>query len=226
VGSRVVTGIGSWVVIESFYKLRAAHGGPGKPDARRTPKKMIADAQAYADWCSEKGVDAIAFMRGRFEHVAATTKKWPSIRALKSESALEAWSVWREGVALEQRAAERLMAENRADCDDPMLAQRVRHLAVLTPALAMMHRQYRAEGREHLCEGDQHFSGGYDPRDVVCRTCPRKVGCLAKLNAREGFDVGALRAGAYQALPAQVRRAATAMDERLREVPSIAHRAA
>lgn len=206
-------GIGSFVIIEAFYALRAKHGGPPAPVGQlATPKKLRTDAQAYADWCGEKGVDALAFMRGRFAHVHATTGKWPTIRALKSEAALAAWHEWAEGAQLEERAHVRLTERSRGACDDPLLAQRVRHFAVLTPALMQIHRRYRAEGREHLCEQDRHFSGGYDPRDAACRTCPRKASCLSLTNADAGFDVGALRAGVVAMLPAQVRTALDTLD--------------
>ncbi|MDQ3170811.1 MAG: hypothetical protein M3Q55_11790 [Acidobacteriota bacterium] len=206
-------------IIEAFYAFRTQFGGAPRPRGARTPRKMFADAVAYEAWCAEHKVDPIAFMKGRFTHLKQTVGKTPSIRALKSKTALAAWVEWREGVYLEERAAERLHERSRGACEDPMLAQRVRHFAVSTPAFAQLRRRYRAEGREQICEADRDYTGGYDPREPACRTCPRKSSCLARGNTDAGFDVGALRAGVHAALSQQVRHALDTLD------PCIAPRA-
>lgn len=202
------------VIIEAFYRLRVEHGGPKRHPRARVSKAMIGAAYDYSCWCAKHAVDAVCFMRARFAHVssASGSRAWPKIETLKSESALVAWHGWREGESLEERATDRRMAESQGACTDPTLAQRVRHYAVITSGLMHLRRRYRDESREHLCEQDRHFTGGYDPRDAACRTCPRKATCLAKLNREAGFDVGALRAGVLGTLPEQVRLAVDTLD--------------
>lgn len=166
-----------------------------------TSAKMRSAAERFAKWCDEKKVDPTAFMRSRFD--AAPEGKHPGLASLRSEVALEKWHTYREGMQLEGDHYDRLVR----DLDTPLRSKVRRLLFPALPAMELLRADYVARDRAWVCLNESQI-GGYDPRSRTCPSCPIRHHCLAHVSQEAGFDVGALRTGELQRLPADVAQTA------------------
>lgn len=175
----------------------------GRPRGLRPSSQVPADARAaraFLDWCAERGVPDIAdFVRlrfeevaraGRFAHEAFGRDATPRFGSLASESVL---------ALVMRRGAQAAAAATQRD-------QRVQHIRDLSYLLSS-HEAVRRNNaqRPELCLSDE-LSGGFDPRSRYCPSCSVAGACSLRQNAREGFDVAALRGGDLHRLPLEVRK--------------------
>jgi hypothetical protein len=179
-------------VIAEFSRLSG-----GLAEARLKSQTMWQDASAYIRWCNAHEVadpNLFMWLRFRILRSARGAGARPSLRTLATESLLPRYRTI---------AHERVMAKH-------FDTQFERELISVNVGNEAVRRDYVVMGRSDLCEAQPNLSAGYHPYSVWCPQCPRTASCGAALNAREGFDVVALRLGKIDRAPDDVRRARAA----------------
>ncbi len=188
--------------VEAYYALRQEYAGVKRP--ARTPKKIVADAEAYLQWCDNHKVEPAAFLKTQFEfHRKKRHTFYPALRTMRSIKLLSAYrECGFEGKDLEAKRYARLKDEMPSGFEATVLNLRALPQTHQERMRAMYVRQKQVE----LCSAEHQIVGGYDPRSKVCPTCPFKGTCLMNLNRVHGFDVGALRVNVLHRLPVAIRK--------------------
>ncbi len=164
-------------------------------------EKPLRHATSYLKWCKSQDIDPVRFLRYRIENTSHSGHI-PSLARLKSVKIAETWRQWREGQQYADDNYDKL--KRKAGSKQQ---QGVKALRILTRSQEMVKHRYTADGRYELCITDD-YSGGFHPHSKYCPLCPANGMCVAKLNARHGFNVVALREGRLNKLPAEIAAAA------------------
>lgn len=150
-------------------------------------------ANAFIRWCNEHEVsDPKLWIWMRFKFLK---KGHPSFASLGSEALLPSY---RRLAARKDRTKVVLGRGKGAE---------VRALIDCSDAHETVRERYKASGKIELCVLQPSLTGGFHPHSDTCVLCERATECAAKLNAKHGFDVVALRLGKLDTLPERIRRA-------------------
>lgn len=175
-------------VLAQFDKLSGGLGGYTKT------QKAWDHAVAYLRWCKQHEVeDPYLFMWLRFRILRNQrgSRVRPSLKGLPTPTLLPQYRTMVYDRQLTKQAD----------------TQRQREFVSVQTGHEAVRRVYLLGGKTELCLAQPNLSGGYHPYSRFCPRCPRANECAQALNAREGFDVVALRLGPGRSLPQEAIQA-------------------